>query len=69
MKPVWFCVSVLATSLGECVVFKDGAYSGLQVKIAEDTPVDDCKHIIHTLQVIIVMIVSCPRGQRPRQSF
>ena len=59
-------VSFVATSLVESVVFKDGAYSGIQVRISENTPVEDCTHILERLQVNNCQIVQNPGRQKAR---
>ena len=59
-------VSFVVTSLVESVVFKDGAYSGIQVRISENTPVEDCTHILERLQVNNRKILQNTGRQKPR---
>ena len=46
----------IVSPLYGAVTFKDGAYSGVQIKIDENLPAENCREILENLEVIIVNI-------------
>ena len=57
MKQLVILLSCAVAALRCSLVFKDGAYSGLRVKIGEEAPVGDCTQTLMDLQVTISCIV------------
>ena len=45
--------SILSPGHG-AVTFKDGAYSGVQIKVDENLPIENCRNILENLEVRII---------------
>ena len=50
-KNLLILLSLTFVSLNTAVTFKDGAYSGIQIKVDENLPIDNCREILSNLEV------------------
>ena len=52
-KMILLLMTLTVVSLHGAVTFKDGAYSGVQIKVDENLPIENCREILERLEVFI----------------
>ena len=53
MHSLLMILSILSPVQG-AVTFKDGAYSGVQIRVDENLPIDNCRKILENLEVCMI---------------